>query len=183
VPSRAGRQAGRQPVFGPRHRKRVRWLATYPRPLARERAEAGTEPQQNGTRRDRTRAPQSRRARRRREIAGAPRREWRGVISRGAAVLAEASGSVAGTRVTRARPSSWRRSAPVEPHRRRRREPVGPPPVGRARPRRRKEVKARTGRIATRSPVARPVLCRALLPAAREATRICSAPSTGRSRP
>ena len=75
-------------------------------------------------------------------------------LSAAARRFAEASGSVAGTRVTRARPSSWRRSAPVEPHRRRRREPVGPPPVGRARPRRRKEVKARTGRIATRSPVA-----------------------------
>jgi hypothetical protein len=31
-------------VFGPRHRKRVRWLAKDPPPQARERAEAWTEP-------------------------------------------------------------------------------------------------------------------------------------------
>jgi hypothetical protein len=44
-PRRRELPAGGPPtVFGPRHRRRARWLAKDPRPQARERAEAGTEP-------------------------------------------------------------------------------------------------------------------------------------------
>jgi hypothetical protein len=106
-PRRRERPAGGSPtVFGPRHRKRVPWLAKDPRPRARERAEAEPNHERNGTRRDRTRAPQRMRARRRRKIAGEPRREWRG--SPGVAQRSR-QGNVepaAGTRVTRARPNS-----------------------------------------------------------------------------
>jgi hypothetical protein len=41
APSRASGRRAANLVFGPRHRKRVRWLAKDPRPQARERAEAG----------------------------------------------------------------------------------------------------------------------------------------------
>jgi hypothetical protein len=67
----SGRQAGRQLVFETRHAASP--MAGEGSAATGERAaEAGTEPRAEGTRRDRTRAPQRRRARRRREIAGAP---------------------------------------------------------------------------------------------------------------
>jgi hypothetical protein len=82
----SGRQAGRQ-------RSSDRGIASESHGWRRIRGHGrGSGPrlepsrERNGTRRDRTRAPQRRRARRRREIAGAPRREWRGSPGPAAAI-------------------------------------------------------------------------------------------------
>jgi hypothetical protein len=78
-PRRRERPAGGPPTGLRTEASQVsRWLAKDPQPHARERAEAGPSRERKATRRDRTRAPQKRRARGRREIAGVSRREWRG---------------------------------------------------------------------------------------------------------
>ena len=94
-PRRRERPAGGPPtVFGPRHRKRARWLAKDPPPQARERAEAGTEPRaerHEGV--TAPGAPHKRRPRRCREIAVGPRREWRGQTRRGVAIRPRRGGA------------------------------------------------------------------------------------------
>ena len=93
-PRRRERPAGGPlTVFGPRHRRLARWLAKGSAAMS---AEAGPSRERNGTRRDRTRAPQKRRARRCREIAG--RREASGEDHQARQRPV--------TRATRARPSN-----------------------------------------------------------------------------
>jgi hypothetical protein len=107
APSRASGRRAANLVFGPRHRKRVRWLAKGSAAIG-EGAGRGWVPSRSGTARGVT-APGCLRGGalgRRREIVGEPRRDWRGspgVAQRSRRGEAEPA---AGTRFTRARPNS-----------------------------------------------------------------------------
>jgi hypothetical protein len=119
-------------VFGPR-------IASEPTAgdgsaaKARERPRLGPGHERNGTRGDRTRAPQKRRAWESRRPPERRRREWRGASTK-RRILPEPAGPEACQSDTGARPRTLKRVGDRQPHRRRRSGAGRPPPVGTARP-------------------------------------------------
>jgi hypothetical protein len=120
-PCRRERAAGGPPtVFGPRHRKRARWPAKGSAATGEGAGRGWTEPR--AERHEARPHPGTSEEARSGTQGNRPSAETRvaRVTRRGAAFSPRRAEQRPVTRVTRAGPTSWRRSAPVEPHRCRR---------------------------------------------------------------